>query len=284
MPDSTPTPGVTVIVTCYNHQAYVEQCLDSVLAQSLPATRVIVTDDASTDDSASVIEHWLGRHDPGWTFTRHERNSGVCATLNEALESITTEYYIHISADDWFFPDRIARQRDVASTHAVAGFVVGDILEVDAGGSTLACHDIGIRLEGLTGETHREAFFERLLAENIIPAPGVMVRTSAAREVGGYDPTLSFEDYDLWLRLADRFPVAYGAGEVSAYRVLRTSMSRSPQRVRSFRESEMAMLRKHLGKGRARDEIIRRRVAALAAQLERDLKDVRRAAKAEGRR
>lgn len=279
MRHANPSLGVTVIVTCYNHQAYVEQCLDSIRAQSVTATTVVITDDASPDDSVAVIEDWLARHQVGWTFIRHDRNAGVCATLNEVLEVVDTPYYIHISADDWLFPDRIAQQTAVAAEHPDAGFVVGDILEVDAGGSTLAHHDIGARLAGLTGAAAREALFHRLLGENIIPAPGVMVRTAAAREAGGYDDRLSFEDYDMWLRLAARFPAAYGAGQTSAYRLLRSSMSRSPLRLRTFRQSEIAMLRKHLGQTRERDAVIRRRVSELESQLSRELKDAGRAAK-----
>jgi len=271
--------NITVVVTCYNHQSFVEQCLDSVLAQTQQPAAVIVIDDLSTDDSRAVIEHWMRTHSVRWTFVAHDVNRGVCASMNEALALVTTSHYLHISADDWLLPDRLALQSAAAeAADPSTAFIIGGFREVDAAGRTLAIHNARDRLLGLDGEPGREQLVLRLLEANIIPAPAVLVRTAAAREVGGYDEALTFEDYDLWLRLVARFPAAYHEGLVSVYRLLPSSMSRSPERLKAFRESEMAALRKQQGVSRERDAVIDRRIGVLNRALDDELRTARRTA------
>ena len=261
---------VTVILTCYNHQEYVEQCLESVLHQTTPAARVIVVDDLSTDESGDVIERWIqGNRASSFTFLRHSVNIGLCRSLNEALDLVETTYICHISADDWMAPDRLERQ--VLGFEALGqdlAFVVSDLAEVDIAGAPLASHDVGDRLSGLTGYDNRHELVRRLLRANIIPAPAVVIRTAALREIGGWDASLAFEDYDAWLRLGGAHGMGYVPGVVTAYRVLPTSFTRDSRRRRSFLTSEAACLLKHVGRHADWDAAIRPHLMEVATQLE----------------
>src|SRR5262249_25946807 len=69
--------------------------------------------------------------------------------------------------------------------------------------------------------------FARLLSDNFLPAPAVMVRRNAIAAVGGYDESLFFEDFDMWLRLSRRFSFAYLPGQVIRLRMHPHSMSRN---------------------------------------------------------
>jgi glycosyltransferase involved in cell wall biosynthesis len=248
---------VTVIVTSYNHQAYIEQCLASILSQDRAPKAVVVIDDASTDDSADVIEQWIRGHGAPFRFIRHTTNRGVCKSLNEALSEVKSAYFCHISGDDWIPVDRIRVQSDaLADAPEESAAVVGDVEEVDAGGINLATHDIGARLMGLLGPDNQIALHDALLRENVILAPAVMLRTSAVRAIGGFDETLAFEDYDMWLRLSHRFSFAYAPGVVSHYRVLGSSLTRNPRRAREMLDSQVRLLRKHLGESPENDIVI----------------------------
>jgi len=262
------TCDVTLAVTSYNHQEYVEQCLDSIFAQTRRPRQVIVIDDSSRDDSADVIERWLAGHGEPYEFVRHESNRGICASLNEALQKAEGKYFCQISADDWEQPNRLERQ--VAAMEASTddpALIVSDIREVDGGGGTLADHDFGKRIGNVIGAAKQSALLGRLLAENVIPAPGVLLRTDRIREIGGYDENLAFEDYDMWLRLATRFPIAYEPGVVANYRVLASSMLRDPKRRAAIIASEADMLSKHIGDKPENNEIIARRLLLLAGEL-----------------
>ena len=70
--------------------------------------------------------------------------------------------------------------------------------------------------------------FVRIMARNFLPAPAVMLRRSAIADVGGYDESLFYEDFDMWLRLSFRFHFTYLPGRLVRYRALESSMSQQP--------------------------------------------------------
>ncbi len=258
------TADVTVIVTSYNHQAYLEQCLDSIAAQTVRPAQVIVIDDNSTDDSANLIEHWLRETSHDYSFLHHARNIGLNASLNEGLALAEGAYLIHVSGDDWVEPDRVERQvATMNNADPITALIVGDIREVNAGGATLVEHDFGTRLSGMTGLDGQPKLLGGLLAENNIPAPGVLMRTSAVREVGGFDEELAFEDYDLWLRLSTRHAIDHAPGIVSSYRIVDSGLTRNTSRRSSMLRSEAEMLAKHIGSSAENNETIRHRLIAI---------------------
>lgn len=262
------TSNVTVVVSCYNHQAYIEQCLESVAAQTVQAQQVIVIDDASSDESADVIRRWIARSGLDYTFIHHSQNRGVCATLNEALALAVGEYFVHVSGDDWEEPDRLETQeRAFKKASSDVAFIIGDIREVDVAGATIVDHDFGLRLGDLLDEGSGAELLPRLLNENVIPAPGVIIRTDVVREVGGYDETLAFEDYDLWLRLASTHSLGYAPGVVANYRVITSSLTRNTARRAAVLTSEAIMLSKHIGSGASNDAIVAHRLLRIAGDL-----------------
>jgi glycosyltransferase involved in cell wall biosynthesis len=242
--------------------------LDSIAAQTVPVLEVIVIDDCSTDESAEVITRWLDDHDLGYSFISHHKNVGVCATLNEAVAIAKGTYFCHVSGDDWEEPDRFRHQVDYFGTldESVA-LLVGDIREVDAGGSTITEHDFSTRASVVTQSASRDEALTALLAENVIPAPGTMLRTAAVRAVGGFDESLAFEDYDMWMRLASEYSMAYKAGIVCNYRVVSSGLTRNTNRRVSVLTSEADMVAKHIGSSKNNDAIITSRLLPIAGQL-----------------
>ena len=93
------------------------------------------------------------------------------------------------------------------------------------------------------------------------------MRTNLGREIGGYDESLAFEDYDMWRRLATRYSMAYERGIVANYRQTSSSMLRNPARRVSILGSEADMLAKHLGDSPQNDAIIEQRLVRIAGQV-----------------
>lgn len=195
-------PGVTMVIACYNHAPYVAQALASAFAQDHPALTVLVTDDASTDDTQDVVSRVLAEN--GWEAETlfHTVNIGVCRTFNEVLARIDTPYVCFPAGDDWSMPHRISTQ--VAALEAAgpnAALAYCDAIEVDESGEP-----IGRRFSQVVPKAwsrrNRDDLYPALLRGNWIPAISVLARADHLREVGGFDPSLAFEDYDMWLRLA----------------------------------------------------------------------------------
>lgn len=219
-------PAVTVIALCFNHARFLHECLESIAAQTFQAFQLIVTDDRSTDGSADLIAAWIRDRRPDAEFIRHEQNRGLCPTLNEAVALARGEFISIIATDDAWEPDKLESQlaamRDAGEGVAV---VYSDATRMDEQGQRLLPDFI----EAHAPESARPsgAIFTALAERNFIPAMSNLIRRSALTAVGGYDERLSYEDYDMWLRLADRFEFLYVPGALARYRIVGTSIVRT---------------------------------------------------------
>jgi glycosyltransferase involved in cell wall biosynthesis len=214
-----PGAGVTVVVAAYNHARFVREALDSVAAQTLPAAALLVVDDASTDDSAAVMSAWLEETGTPADTIFHQDNRGICRTFNEALARVRTPYFTIMSADDRMLPDRLRTQVEVLEACGPdTAAIYSDAWCIDMDGArTGELFSASYRFAG--SAMPQGHIFRELCHGNWIPAPSVLLRTDLVRAVGGYDESLSFEDYDLWLRLAQRHRFALAPEPAVEYRL-----------------------------------------------------------------
>jgi len=215
------TPRVSMVVTNHNYGRYVERAIDGLLAQSFTALEVIVVDDRSTDDSATVLRRYEA--DPRVRLVFHTRNEGSISSYNQGLAMARGEFVGVFDADDYSLSEHaIARQVAMFDANPDVGFVYSSFVIVDEHGvpfreSKPWPHD-RVR-EGLDA-------FANLVGLNTVPHSGTLVRSSAHRAVGYYDPHLPYAgDWDLWLRLSARFSVGYISDPLYAYRVHRNNMT-----------------------------------------------------------
>src|SRR5439155_1711594 len=110
---------VSVIVPCHNGARFLAEALDSALAQTHPATEVIVVDDGSVDDTPAVLTRYAGRV----RLLRQSRNRGPSAARNVGLRVARGEYIAFLDADDRFLPDKVARQAAVLDARPEVGLV-----------------------------------------------------------------------------------------------------------------------------------------------------------------
>lgn len=97
---------VSVIIPCYNGAAFVGQAIESVLAQTQPVREVIVIDDGSTDDSASVIKQFADRH----VILIEQENQGESHARNKGIERASGQLIALLDADDVWLKDKVAQQ------------------------------------------------------------------------------------------------------------------------------------------------------------------------------
>jgi glycosyltransferase involved in cell wall biosynthesis len=237
-----------VLVTSYNHARYVEEALDSLRRQTSGDFEVIITDDASTDGCAEVIEAWLARTGYPAQFIRNHENRGICANRNTAVARASGSFICSLSGDDCYEPERIERQLEFFLTQPPQVAVVySDMIIVDSEGKPVGQSFLDSLLEG--EPPPQGEIFTRILSGNFLPAPAAMVRRSAIDTVGGYDETLSYEDLDMWLRLSFRYQFAYLPGALVRYRSLSSAMSNNPQIQPRIHQSYTKILWKWLDAG-----------------------------------
>lgn len=120
---------ISVVVTCYNHQDYIEQCLRSIFAQTYRNIELLVLDDGSSDHSAQIIEAVLVDSPFPTRFESHE-NMGVVKTRNKALQQIQGAYFIFVDSDDFLDPDYI-ESFYTTMVQEEADIVYGDLYDPD---------------------------------------------------------------------------------------------------------------------------------------------------------
>jgi len=246
---SSGLPLVTAIVVNYNQSRWVIETLESVKQQTYPHVELIVVDDCSTDDSVPIIETWLARNYPAARFLRHDRNQGVCRSLNDALAFAKGKYISEIAADDIWLPEKIsALVSYIESFPEKVGVVYADAFLMDESskevpGMFIARHRPDIQSPP-SGDIH-----DLLWDGNFIPAQSALIRRSVYERVGTYDESLSLEDWDMWLRISRHFHFAFHPKPLARYRLSASSMSGSTAGRAGMVKASRQMLVKHLLQG-----------------------------------
>jgi glycosyltransferase involved in cell wall biosynthesis len=210
--------------------------LDSVASQTFRDFQLIIVDDGSTDDSTRIIHEWIEGQGSPCTLIEHQSRRGICRSANEALHVAEGEFWAGLASDDmWeprFLESFVSRMRHQPDEVAL---VYGDVSLIDEEGHELA----GTLNNGfLRRSVAPEGWvFDQLWLLNFIPAMAALCRTQYIRDVGGYDESLWFEDWDLWLRLASLHPIAFNDEILARRRIVGGSMSSSPAGQRRMAES-----------------------------------------------
>lgn len=215
-------PLVSVVITSYNTGRFLPETLDSALAQTHPRCEVILIDDGSTDDTASIIQPYLTR-------VRYLRiaHAGLAAARNRGLKMASGDYVALLDADDLWLPQKLAVQLEVARRNPTAGMIVCDGQEFGTPSSRpyllSGAAATALRRSGggeITGQFHRE-FIKHV---NIrCPAQTLLPRL-VIEEVGPFGD-FEAQDYDYYLRVSARFPVTFHSESLVQWRDREDSMS-----------------------------------------------------------
>ncbi len=218
-------PLVSVICLCYNQAAYVEDAIRSVLDQNYPQVELIVVDDASDDFSATVINQ-LAR-ELGFKTIFHTHNRGNCRSFNEAFKRSKGRYLIDLAADDILLKDRIAIGVDMLEKSGPEyGVHFSDVLHIDEHQNPIRAHYRRDREGKLLESVPQGDVYCAVLERYFISTPSMLIRRSVLEALGGYDETLTYEDFDFWVRSARNFKYAFSDAVLVKKRILTGSLSR----------------------------------------------------------
>ncbi len=213
--DTLRVAEVTVAITSFDYEGYLEEALESVAAQTLDAIELVVVDDCSRDASAAKIVAWARAHRRRFTRIRVERtrfNSGLGAARNAAFAASESRYVMSLDADNRLLPDCCA---------LLLALVVRE-------GAAFAYP--ALRLFGDPSPAISSAPYDpvRLIPGNYIDAMALVAKWAWAAAGGYYDraDARGWEDFGLWCRLAElgQFGV-WHPGELAEYRVHAGSMT-----------------------------------------------------------
>jgi glycosyltransferase involved in cell wall biosynthesis len=207
---------IDVVVPCYNYGRFLERCVRSVLDQPVCDLRVLIIDDASSDDSLRVAQK-LAEADPRVSVIAHAQNRGHIATYNEGLlDWATGDYSLLLSADDVLTPGALARAVEVLDANPRVGLLYGHAVYWydDKPAPAVRTQSAGVSV----WPGHDWLLIACKRAHCLVSTPTAVVRTSVQQAIGGYRADLPHTaDVEMWMRFAVNSDVAYIRGVDQAY-------------------------------------------------------------------
>ena len=225
---------ISVVVTCYNHENYIEQCLRSIFKQTYRNIELIVLDDGSTDNSSEIIQEVLKESPFVTTFESHE-NIGVVRTRNKGLNLLNGDYFLFVDSDD-FLDETYVEELYECAINRQADIVYCDLFNFEKNEVYLKAQEFEIH---------------SILVSNYISNCSLVKK--AILKGTYYDETLSgkkLEDYDFFLNLIinNGAKAVYQPNAKLNYRVFEKDSISKRDSVRYHYEIYLEVLEKYLDK------------------------------------
>lgn len=220
---SMDSPLVSVYITNYNYERFIEQSIESVFAQSLDDWELIIIDDGSTDNSKEIIERYRNKEQ---VTIIYQQNKGLNITNNVAMRVAKGKYIMRLDADDYIVPTALEKMAEALEADDELGLVFPDYYYVDAEGNK-------------TGEEKRHNF-EKEVSLYDQPAHGActMIRLSFLKKIGGYNESFTCQDgYDLWLKFITHYSVRNVTEPLFYYRRHGSNLTTNEERILKTRRA-----------------------------------------------
>ncbi|SFS16746.1 Glycosyl transferase family 2 [Granulicella pectinivorans] len=231
-------PVVDIIIPAYNAAAYLSLTIESVIAQTFQDWRIVLVDDGSTDETASIAAAYSASLGDKFLLIS-QQNRGLPSARNAAMRASSAEFLALLDADDLWLPHRLAASLAPFQEHPEIGLTYGLITRIDAKGKLLDTFKGNpVDAQGRIAP----ALYKRTVE---LPCPTITFRRSCIAAVGGFDESMrASEDRDLWFRIALRYEVAVVSEVIASYRIYPGSMSADADRML---RAQLRFIRKHYG-------------------------------------
>lgn len=212
---------VSYIIPAYNHQDYVAECLDSIVADCDVPFEIILIDDGSSDQTYNVVKKWSEDNEDISINMASRENRGVVRTLNELIGKARGEFIVPIASDDLLLKGGTASRIRYLKANEDKLAVFSDCIVIDK-------HGRKIHASGLTGlysanldalSKGGRALLYEMISNWSIPGPVLMLRKEVFDTVGVYNSQLNVEDWDFYIRLSAHEVIGFLNEKVSCYRV-----------------------------------------------------------------
>lgn len=244
-------PLVSVYVLVYQAEAYIEDCIKSILSQNYPNIEFLLLDDASKDATLHIVDKYMPELRKKCTrvkVIRNKKNSGhISHNVNRLLKQCEGIYIKGLAGDDALCSDyleKMVQYLEENKDYAVAycnGYIITDTWHLGQRNPNKPIYrnHKPVQFENMT---------EELLRGNFISAPSVLFRKSVYEKYGYYDESMKYEDWEMWLRLARQEHFGYLNKKLIYYRESATGVSRKNTRKKIMvsYQFDMQVLNKYL--------------------------------------
>ncbi|MDD4869221.1 MAG: glycosyltransferase [Kiritimatiellae bacterium] len=245
---------ISVIIPAYNSASTIREAIESVWAQNFSGHEIIVVDDTSTDDTVRIAESVAANVDRRLTILGLDKNSGPAAARNRGMAVAEGKWIAFLDADDAWLSGKLAIQMEYVKQNPDITMVcgrtlpLGDESEKRRIGETellLAEQRLGKGAMWQESICSSRLSLDDFVTGNPVATSTVLVRRDVVLSVGGFDEQFSGpEDYDLWMRIVAKYPVAKIDEPLSRYRLVKNSLSMDD---RKFLPMVLKVLEKEFG-------------------------------------
>ena len=203
-------PLVSIICTGFNHEDYIVQALNSVLAQNYPKLELILVDNGSKDKTKEIMEKWSfdnRRKIPVKIIFRLD-SLPYCASFNEAFRLSKGKYFIDLSGDDALLPGHIKHSVITLENNPDAVLCFSDAYLKKPGAQLKTFYQRDHKGE-LSDPVIQGDVYEKMVSKHIILSVTMVVRSDSFKSMGMYDESLSYEDFDIMVRMARDYPLVF---------------------------------------------------------------------------
>lgn len=213
------TPKVSIIMANFNSSKYIRETMDSVLAQTYPDWEFIIVDDCSTDDSRDIIDSYRDDRIKKYYLDHHEH---MVYGFNLAIAHSAGDYLARIDNDDTWAPEKLEKQVSFMEAHPDCGACFTLVTVVDERGKALAEVDTDRARVFNTGNRSRIEWPRYFFWHgSCLCHTSVMIRKTTINTVGLYNYSLlQLQDFDLWVRIAKKYPLHVIQERLANYRWL----------------------------------------------------------------
>lgn len=192
---SSKTPKISVVMSCYNSEKYLDQAIESILNQSYGDFELLLLNDGSTDKTLSRFEYYSQLDNRCRVYS--SENQGIVAMVNKGISLAKADIIFRMDGDDVSRPDRFEKQMNYLEAHPKCVAVGAKALLIDSDGLPIK------EMWDITDHKKIDEFHLTGIGSAMCN-PVTAIRKEAILKVGGYRQECNYaEDYDLWLRLAE---------------------------------------------------------------------------------
>lgn len=217
---------VSIICICWNHEKYIEQCLNSILAQSYKNFEIIFIDNHSTDNSFEIAGNIIQKSGFSYSLNQRTANFGISNNINFAINLCKGKYIISLSTDDWLTEDSIAKKVNYLEANPQFAMVSSN--------GYIYNENINETIPYIEKRAKTGFLFHDLLKNNFIFAIGVLIKLSVIKEVGLYDENSPIEDWSMWIKISKNHQIGFIPDKLAYYRKHGNNFSGNFKKMRTY--------------------------------------------------
>ncbi len=194
------TPLVSIVCISMNHEKFIKKSFLSAIRQTYPNTEILYVDNNSSDASFEIADEIFSASGLAYEGIKRESSFNLSSNINVALSGARGKYVTFLSADDWWKPTNLQEKIDYYERHPQYGLLYGSCY--------IHYYDTGKTIKENSSSYSGWALKE-VVKRNFVNAIGVIIKKETLDTVGLFDENSPIEDWDMWIRIAEKYEIGF---------------------------------------------------------------------------